>query len=409
MPVTVWILAFVAWLYFVSLDMYATGLPLALTAAGATESWVGFIAGLMGLAAVVQRPFLAAWGDRRGHGPLLRLSLLAAIAAGGLYAAGGGPAAQVAARILQGTSLAGLIVASQALMAAAAPPAVRGRALALQGLADTGGVLLGPALGDWVWQVYGGTGLFMGAAALALVALLVAVFLLPAGSREVLAGGGDKSSAAPAPATDAAGEGVSGRPAVAEVPGARVLPHRAAVLVMGLAIGTVFGAVLNLTVLHARATGYEAGVWLGAFAVVAMGARYGAGFLADRGWDAPLLPAAFAVMAAGSALMIAAATPPVAYAAAAVVATGYGAAHTTLVTRVVARAPARRRGVAAGWVATAIDLGVGLGVTALGAILELFSFAAMYAAMAAAALAGAAAAWISSTGRAPRPDTSRSG
>lgn len=414
MPVAVWVITLVAWLYFVALDMHATGLPLALTAAGFSKGWVGFLSGLMGLAAAAQRPFLAAWGDRRGHRPLLGLSLLAAIAGGCLFAAGGGPAVQVAARILQGTSLAGVIVATQALVAGTAPPSLRGRALALQGLADTGGVLLGPALGVWAWQAFGSRFLFLTAAALTTLALLATLALPrargeePAGERRP-AGAGGSSGPAGSPDPGAVEDGASGRQPGRPNAGPRELPHPAAVVAMGFVTGTVFGAVLNLTVLHAQATGYQAGVWLGEFAVVAMLARYGAGLLVDRGWGGLLLPAAFAVMAAGSALMMAAGTPAGAYAVAAVLAAGYGAAHTTLVARVVTSAPAERRGVAAGWLATAIDLGFGLGVTALGRILDSYSFPAMYGAMAAVSLAGAVVARLSSTGPEPRPGMSRSG
>lgn len=412
MPVAVWLLALIAWLYFVALDMHATGLPLSLTAAGFSTSWVGFLSGFMGLAAAAQRPFLAAWGDRRGHRLLLAVSLLAAVAGGFLFAAGGGPAAQVAARTLQGTSLAGVIVATQALIAGAAPPPLRGRALALQGLADTGGVLVGPALGVWAWQAYGDPGLYLGAAALMALALLITL-ALPRARGEEPAGGtggtGHEGAVSPArPAVPEVGQGAGHGPGRADPESRREL-HLAAVVAMGFVTGTVFGAVLNLTVLHARATGYQAGVWLGEFAVVAMLARYGAGLLVDRGWDERLLPAAFAVMAAGSALMMAAGTPARAYAVAVILAAGYGAVHTTLVARVVARAPAERRGAAAGWLATSIDLGVGLGVTALGRILDAHSFPAMYGAMAAVALAGALVARLSSTGPGPRPGMPRSG
>ena len=437
MPALVFLIALVAWLYFVSLDMLATGLPLALEAAGAGETWIGFLAGWMGLAALVQRPLLAAWGDRRGHWPVLLASLLAAVAGSLLFAASSAPGLQLVARTLQGTSLAGLVVASQALMVALVPAGLRGRALALQGLADTGGVLAGTNLGEWTWRREGTPGLFLLAAALAAAALLLALAgrAAAAAGRRTMPRAARRprpAAAAGAPGGDPAGPArgpAAGHPAhrspttaaaAATAPAARGTgktagprwPVTVPVLLMGGAIGVVFGAVLNLTVLHAQRVGYHAGTWLAVFALVSMLARYGAGFFIDRhGERGPdrLLPPAFAAMAAGAAAMATAASPAIAYGAAGVLALGYGAGHTALVTRVVARAPEEQRGAAAGWVANSIDLGLGVGLAVLGWILETFSFPVMYATLAATAGTGAVLATVSSTTPGLRPGTPRNG
>ena len=428
MPVGVYVVALVAWLYFVALDMLATGLPLALAAAGAGEGWIGLLAGWMGLAAMIQRPFLAAWGDRHGHGRLLVASLAAAVAGAVLFAVRPEPGAQLLARTLQGTSLAGLVVASQALMAALAPVPRRGRALALQGLADTGGVLVGTNLGEWAWHHLGRTGLFAGAAAAAGVALGLAV----AGRRAVMpSAGGGPAGTGPARAAVGPGAAAGARPAprlrtalAAARPRARrggeagcrqpaarpgVLPLPSAFLLLGALIGAIFGTALNLTALHAQAAGFRAGGWLAVFALVAMAARYAAGTAIDRagggtaGASAPgmagavrparrLLAPAFGLMAAGEALLAAASGGPAGYgvyAAAVVVAAGYGIAHTALVAAAVGGAPPGRRGAAAGWLANAIDLGVGAGLAALGWVLERWSFPVMYGALAGAAGLGA--------------------
>ena len=461
MPAGVYVIAVVAWLYFVSLDMLATGLPLALAAAGAGEGWIGFLVGWMGLAAMLQRPFLAAWGDRRGHGRLLVLSLLAGLAGALLFASSPHPAAQLLARTLQGTSLAGLVVSTQALMAALAPPALRARALALQGLADTGGVLAGTNLGEWAWRHLGRTGLFAGTAAVVAGALLLATALRtsrPAPGSSPVAG----SSAAGAPAGRAARGTAAAAPARPVTPRAAAaspvkafargpadprapgrsqapgpsprlpaghrepgrtrawrtrlgpahLPVPAPLLGLATLTGTIFGAALNLTVLHAQAVGFRAGAWLAVFALVAMGARYAAGTLIDRGaaaTSAPepgedsagssgsgvalaarLLGPAFGLMAAGEAVLAAAQSGTAAYAAAVILAAGYGVAHTALVAAAVGGAPAARRGIVAGWLANAIDLGVGAGLAVLGWILEAWSFPVMYGVLAGAGALGVA-------------------
>ncbi|GAB6875830.1 hypothetical protein JCM13210_05560 [Thermaerobacter litoralis] len=425
MPVAVYVVAVVAWLYFVSLDMLATGLPLALAAAGAGGGWIGFLAGWMGLAAMIQRPLLAAWGDRRGHGPLLLLSLAANLAGALLFAAAPHPLTQLVARTLQGTSLAGLVVSSQALMAALAPPARRGRALALQGLADTGGVLAGTNLGEWAWNHLGRTGLFGGTAAVVGLALLVAVAArpwprLPAGERgprRRIARAADAALEDPAPPNDA------GRPQPAEPPplGGREAgrwPLPVPFLILGTLTGMIFGAALNLTVLHAQAAGFRAGGWLAVFALVAMAARYATGAIIDRDGHRPaaggagggaaasagggatttatgpggrirgLLGSSFGLMAAGETLLALASSPGVAYGAAVVLAAGYGIAHTALVAAAVGGAPASRRGVVAAWLANTIDLGVGAGLAVLGWVLELWGFGGMYGVLAVAGLVG---------------------
>ena len=425
MPIGVYVVALVAWLYFVALDMLATGLPLALARAGAGEGWIGFLAGWMGLAAMIQRPFLAAWGDRHGHGRLLVASLVAALAGAALFALLPEPGVQLVARTLQGTSLAGLVVASQALIAALAPSPLRGRALALQGLADTGGVLVGTNLGEWAWHHLGRTGLFAGTGAVAAVALGLAV----AGRRAVAPGGaGVTAGLPPDPRPAAAGPNSDPRsplrsplaiPAAARPrqgagpahrplgPRPRTLPVPWPFLVLGTLTGAIFGAALNLTALHAQAVGFRAGGWLAAFALVAMAARYAAGALIDRagsgtagaddagtpgasGRARRLLGPAFALMAVGEALLATKHSALGAYAAAVVLAAGYGIAHTALVAAAVGGAPPARRGTAAGWLANAIDLGVGAGLAALGWVLERWSFPVMYGALALAAGLGAA-------------------
>lgn len=428
MPAAVYVVAIVAWLYFVSLDMLATGLPLALAAGGAGESWIGFLVGWMGLSAMLQRPVLAAWGDRRGHGPLLLVSLGAGLAGALLFAAATHPAVEFLARTLQGTSLAGLVVSSQALMAALAPPAQRARALALQGLADTGGVLAGTNLGEWTWHHLGRSGLYAGTAAVVAVALLLAVAgrplpgrgATPRGRKVRAAGsGGDPVAADPRPpAQPAPGIGVEpapggtreAAPAPVDLEAAKArpavlrpaaLPLPVGFLAMGTLTGMIFGAALNLTVLYAQAAGFRAGGWLAVFALVAMGARYAAGTLIDREagraagstTTAPrlagrLLVPGFGLMAAGEAVLATVPSVVAAYGAAVVLAAGYGVAHTALVAAAVGGAPAARRGIVAGWLANTIDLGVGAGLALLGWILETWSFPVMYGVLAAAGALG---------------------
>ncbi|WP_423219093.1 MFS transporter [Thermaerobacter subterraneus] len=455
LPAAVYVIAAVAWLYFISLDMLATGLPLALAAGGAGEGWIGFLVGWMGLSAMLQRPFLAAWGDRRGHRPLLVASLGAGLAGALLFAVSRNPAAELAARTLQGTSLAGLVVSSQALMAALAPPAQRARALALQGLADTGGVLAGTNLGEWAWHHLGRTGLFAGTAAVVAMALALAL-AGPARTRRepgnpaarrpghgaaaaggppvpAVGGAGPSPRAQPAPEANAGAgpegppspaagtahpaamagpastrdpRGAPAVPATAQEVATGGAPHRAgrlplpgSFLVLGTLTGMIFGAALNLTVLHAQGAGFWAGGWLALFALVAMGARYAAGSWLDRraggGLEAAapslahrLLVLGFGLMAAGEGALAAAAPVTAVYGAAAVLAAGYGIAHTALVTAAVGGAPAHRRGLAAGWLANAIDLGVGAGLAVLGWILETWSFSVMYGVLAGAGILG---------------------
>ncbi|QIA26898.1 MFS transporter [Thermaerobacter sp. PB12/4term] len=466
MPAAVYVIAAVAWLYFISLDMLATGLPLALAAGGAGESWIGFLVGWMGLSAMLQRPFLAAWGDRRGHRPLLLASLAAGLAGALLFAVSRHPAAEFAARTLQGTSLAGLVVSSQALMAALAPPAQRARALALQGLADTGGVLAGTNLGEWAWHHLGRTGLFAGTAAAVAMALLLALAgsarsrpepgnpaerrpghrAAAAGGPPVPVAGGSgptPSAHSPAAGGGAGPEGPPSRAAGAGQPAAHTrpasprdarrppavtaapvvatggaatragrLPLPGSFLVLGTLTGVIFGAALNLTVLHAQGAGFWAGGWLALFALVAMGARYAAGSWLDRragggGLDAAtpslahrLLVLGFGLMAAGEGALAAAAPVTAVYGAAAVLAAGYGIAHTALVAAAVGGAPAHRRGLAAGWLANAIDLGVGAGLAMLGWVLETWSFSVMYGVLAGAGTLGMVTALLA---RSPGP------
>lgn len=172
----------VVWLaIFTDMLLYGLAVPILpgrAAALGASESAIGLLFASYALALLVATPVFGALADRVGRrGPMLG-GLFGLAAATVLFAFSYDFVSLLVARLLQGVAAAATWTAGLALVADSYPAAKRGWALGvvLQGM--TVGLLVGPPLGGWLYELGGFRLPFLVAAALAAVDGLARALLL---------------------------------------------------------------------------------------------------------------------------------------------------------------------------------------------------------------------------------------
>ena len=127
---------------------------------GAGDLAVGIVVGAFAFTAVIGRPIGGRLSDTRGRRAIVIAGLLICAAAGALYLVPAGVAGLVFARLVLGVGDGWVFTAGATWIVDLAPPARRGQAIGLFGLAIWGGLSIGPILGqaildaasyDWVF------------------------------------------------------------------------------------------------------------------------------------------------------------------------------------------------------------------------------------------------------------------
>lgn len=291
-------------------------------------------------------------GDRLGLKRVLAAGL-ALFAAGALACAlAPGFWALVAARAVQGMGAAVMMVLAMALMRQSAGPGAMGRAMGLLGTVSALGTALGPVLGGALLPLAGWRGLFWLQLPLGLLALGLALVVLPQGR--------------------AAG--------AARIPGLRAALDRD--LIPGLAINLLVAAVMmaTLTVGPFYLTGAlgltapQAGLVMAVGPVVSILSGLPAGRLVDRLGSGRVLRLGLGLLAAGAAGL--ALLPGIAGVAGyglalAVLTPGYQLFQAANNTQALAEQPEGLRGTVSGLLALSRNLGLIAGASGLGAVFVL--------------------------------------
>ncbi|MBP7148744.1 MAG: MFS transporter [Acidobacteria bacterium] len=324
-------------------------LPTRAAALGAATSRVGFVITVYSLASMVTRVLSGPRMERHGARPfaLAGLALFAATAVACALAAS--YPGLLTARIVQGIGWGWATTALGALVAELAPVARRGEAIGYWGLAPTLAMAVGPLGGDLLERGAGPAGVFLGTAALALLALFV---VLPV--RE--------SRAAP-------GGGVAGR----RLPRPMVLPA----LVLYLS-SLSYGALVAYVPVELASRGAGAGTFFTVFAIAVLLTRPLAGRFSDvRGRGAIILPGLL-LGAAGTLVLGFARTPLGVGTAALLYGFGIGgASFPGLLAWSVDRCEGCDRSTAVAWFFTSYDLAIASGAALLGPLYARFGFAGL--------------------------------
>ena len=352
-------------------------LPLYIHGLGGTAVDIGVVMGLFNAVGILCQPVVGPWIDALGRKPFMLAGVGLVIAAALLAAAVPSIPALVLVRVLQGLGFSCFFVANYSYVIDLVPPARRGWALGLYGVAGLVATALAPLVGEWVIRRFGFRPLFAVSAALAAVAA-VFVWSLRERRREV---------ALP----------VRGFPW--ERGGLADLFHlsMAVTLFFGLGAGTIFVFLPTF----AESLGVRTlALFYTAYAVAAIGVRLFAGQLIDtRGRRAVIVPSMFiqtaatALLAAVGFLVTRASQTPVVpalFVAGLMSGGAHGFLYPGLAALVTDQTPETRRGVVVGIFSAVFLAGQTSGSFLFGYVTHAVGYAFMWSVLSALLLLGSA-------------------
>ncbi|HSK93759.1 MAG TPA: MFS transporter [Candidatus Angelobacter sp.] len=329
---------------------------------GADEAGVGFAIGAFAVTALLLRPYAGRAADRRGRRLLLVGGALLSAIAIAAHAVAPSLAVLIGLRLLLGVAEAFFFVAAIAMVADLAPPGRAGEAMSYNSLALYLGIAFGPGVGEMLLDAGGYPVAWLGGAALAGAATVMALSLRETGER-----------------------------AADDEP--LVLIHRGALLPsIGLFTGVAaMSGFLGFVPLYTAETlGIGgAGTVLLVFGMVVVVTRVVFARLPDRVPGFVLAAAALLGVTFGLGLMWLFPTVVGLYAGAILTALGVAFMTPAFFTAIVARVRPAERGVALGTTSLFIDLGFGGGPVITGLVAGAAGYAAGFGAVGLVALAGA--------------------
>ncbi|GCE09934.1 MFS transporter [Dictyobacter aurantiacus] len=153
--------------------------PQRLQALGLGAETLALMEGAFGLGMFLFSTPMGTWSGRVGRKPVLFISLAGFIVTNILLALVNIPIFFILIRFVEGMLIAGLMPASMAMIGDTIPLQKQGRWIGYITTAQATGIALGPGIGGFLAQVLGFTGPFFLSAGIALLASLLAVFLVP--------------------------------------------------------------------------------------------------------------------------------------------------------------------------------------------------------------------------------------
>ncbi|MEK4327044.1 MFS transporter [Paenibacillus sp. FSL R7-0297] len=165
------------------LDMLIYGLvvpilPKYASSLGASQTEIGLLFGSYAIALFIATPIFGALSDRIGRRAPMLWGLLGLAAATLLFAFAEEYWMLIVARTLQGLAAAVTWTSGLAILADLYPSKERGKAMGLALSGQAAGILLGPTIGGWMYQLGGYKLPFLFAAALAIADGMLRIFLL---------------------------------------------------------------------------------------------------------------------------------------------------------------------------------------------------------------------------------------
>ena len=365
--------------YFTAAGLEISLVPLfAAGPLGGGEVGAGVAVGALSLTALFLRPLAGRTADRRGRRRLLIGGALLYAAATAAHAVAPNLGVLIGLRLVLGVAEAFFFVAGFATLADLAPPTRTGEALSINSLSLYLGIAVGPLIGQALLGLGGFALGWLGAAALALLAAILATRIPETGQRV-------SSDAPVAP-----------------------LIHRGAIG-PGLALLSGIGAMagfFTFVALHAQAIGFrEWSLVLLEFGLIVVAARVVFAKLPDR--VPPFRLGAGALALTGIGMATVALVPSVVglFVGAGIMAGGVAFTTPAFFSAVMRRTAPTERGAAMGTMTVAIDLAFGAGPMLLGFVAAAGGIPAAFLAGAGLAGVGAAATTLAARRRAARPTT----
>ncbi len=153
--------------------------PQRLQALGLGSEMLALMEGAFGLGMFLFSTPMGTWSGRIGRKPILFISLVGFIVANLLLAFINVPLLFIPIRFVEGMLLSGLIPAAMSMVGDTIPLEKQGRWIGFLTTAQAVGFALGPGLGGFLYQTLGFTSPFLLSAGIALVASLLAIFMVP--------------------------------------------------------------------------------------------------------------------------------------------------------------------------------------------------------------------------------------
>ncbi len=330
---------------------------------GADEVGVGIAVGALALTALFLRPLAGRTSDRRGRRPLLIGGALLYAAATAAHAIAPDLTVMIGLRLVLGVAEAFFFVAGFAALADLAPPKRTGEALSINSLSLYLGIAVGPLIGQSLLGIGGFTLAWLGAAALALLAAVIAT-RIPETAQPI--------------ETDA--------PVVPLIHRAAIGPGLA--LLSGIAAMAGFFAFVAL---HAEAIGVaDWSLVMLEFGLIVVGTRLVFAKLPDRVRPFRLGGAALALTAVGIAIVALLPSAVGLFVGSGILALGVAFTTPAFFSAVMSRVAPHERGAAMGTMTVAIDLAFGGGPMVFGFVASVGGIPAAFLAGSTVALAGAA-------------------
>lgn len=153
--------------------------PQRLQSLGLGAETLALMEGAFGLGMFLLSTPMGTWAGRIGRKPILFISLAGFIVTNLLLVFVNVPLLFILIRFVEGMLISGLMPAAMAMVGDTIPMEKQGRWIGFLTTAQATGIALGPGIGGFLYQALGFTGPFLLSAGIALVASLLAVFLVP--------------------------------------------------------------------------------------------------------------------------------------------------------------------------------------------------------------------------------------
>lgn len=324
---------------FTSFYFLLITLPFYIQKLGGSESEIGYIIGIFTISAVFLRPFIGREVDKRGRKKLLIAGIVVFLVSMILYNYTKDVTSLLLLRILHGLGWGAATTAASTLIADIAPPARRGEAMGIFGMASNVAMAIGPVLSILLLKTYDFPALFAVSAAIALVSLLL---VLPISEKVVI------------------------RPRTPLFSREALFPSA-----LMFTISLTYGSIVSFLPLFQEKQGIaNPGIFFSVFAITLIFVRVLAGRISDiKGRKFVIVPGMI-IITLGLWLVAIGGSLTVFLAAALLYGLGFGFFHPTMMALLVDRVSPEGRGAAMGTFTAAFDLGIGMGSILTGMVLH---------------------------------------